>query len=81
MKKRTPDAKAWFGITAGGVAALIAGLLTHFGFNVTGSELTLITTGVGLLGHFAGTYFAPYEPRIAEIVAEAKRLLKELESA
>lgn len=78
MKKRTPDAKAWFGITLGGVVAVVTGLLSHFGFNVHGQELTFLTAGLGLVGHFLGTYFAPYEPRAEEIIAYVEKLWKEL---
>lgn len=80
MKKRTPDAKAWLGITTGGVVAVITGLLAHLGFNVTGVELTWITATVGVAGHFLGTYFAPYEPRAEEIVAYVEKLWATLHS-
>lgn len=81
MAKRTPDAKLWFGITTGGVVAVVTGLLTHFGFKLSPEEVTFLTAGVGLLGNAVGTYVAPYEPRVEEIVAEAEKIWNELHQA
>lgn len=78
MKKRTPDAKAWLGLSLGGVVAVITGLLAHFGFKVSGNELTILTAALGLAGHFLGTYLAPYEARASEIVAYVEKLWAEL---
>lgn len=80
MKKRTPDAKAWFGITTGGVVAVLVGLISRLGYHVSGVELAWLTSSVGLVGHFLGTYLAPYEPRVEEIVAEAEKIWQELHS-
>lgn len=79
--KKTPDSKAWFGISSGTIMAAVVGLAAHFGFNVTGTELTLITVIVGLVGHFAGTYLAPYEPRMEEIVTQARNIWNNLPQA
>lgn len=81
MAKRTPDAKFWFGITTGGVVAVVTGLLTKLGFHMSPQEVTFLTSGVGLLGNAVGTYLAPYEPRVEEIVAEAEKIWNELHQA
>lgn len=81
MAKRTPDAKLWFGITTGGVVAVVTGLLTKLGFHMSPQEVTFLTAGVGLLGNAVGTYLAPYEPRVEEVVAEAEKIWNELHQA
>ena len=78
MAKRTPDTKLWFGITTGGVVAVITGLVTNLGYHMSPDMVTMLTAGVGLVGHFVGSYLAPYEPRVEEVVAEAEKIWNEL---
>lgn len=80
MKKRTPDAKAWWGLTVGGVVAVIVGFLGKKGLHLDANQLTLLTSAVAVVGSFVGHYLAPYEPRANEIVAYVENLWNELHS-
>jgi hypothetical protein len=78
--KRTPDRK----VTQGSIAAVITGAITTFitqRFHLTTLEASLIPTLVSIGAYFAGSYIAPYEPRIEEIIAYVKKLMNEVPSA
>jgi len=80
MAKRTPDRKVVQGGIVGVlVAAATAWVESHF--HLSADWKTLIVTGMGIVGHQIGSYLAPYEPRIEEIIAYVKKLLNEVPAA
>ena len=80
--KRTPDRK----VSQGGIVGAIVGIIstvfmTVFHKNLDPVVIAGLPTLLGLLGHFFGSYLAPYEPRIEEIIAYVKKLVNEIPTA
>ena len=80
--KRTPDRKVAQGVTVGAIVAAIAAVFTTvFHKSLDPAVVAGLPAILGLLGHFFGSYLAPYEPRIEEIIAYVKKLVNEIPSA
>lgn len=80
--KKTPDRKIAQGLTVGTIVAAITAIFTTiFHKSMPVEVATALPAILGLLGHFFGSYLAPYEPRIEEIIAYVKKLVNEIPSA
>jgi hypothetical protein len=80
--KKTPDRKVAQGFTVGTIIATITAVFTTvFHKSMPVEAIAALPAGLGLLGHFFGSYLAPYEPRIQEIIAYAKALIADIPSA
>jgi len=80
--KRTPDRKVAQGVTVGTIVATITAVfVTVFHKSLPAVDVAALPAAVGLLGHFFGSYLAPYEPRIQEIIAYAKALIADVPAA
>lgn len=80
MAKRTPDRK----VAQGGVVGVVVAAVTAFimsKFHLSADVKELVVAGLAVAGHFVGSYLAPYEPRIEEIIAYVKKLLNEVPAA
>ena len=80
--KRTPDRKVAQGVTVGGILGVVTALIMALSHkSLTPNELAFIPMAVGVIGHFVGSYLAPYVPRINDIIAYVKALLAEVPPA
>lgn len=77
--KKTPDRKVAQGLTTGSIVGIITAIfMAVFHKNLPVQVITFLPMALGVLGHFAGSYMAPYQPRIAELLVEAKAMLAQL---
>lgn len=82
MAKKTPDRKVAQGGIVGVIVGAVAAIFTTvFHKSLDPAVIAGLPTMLGLLGHFFGSYLAPYEPRIEEIIAYVKKLVNEIPSA
>ena len=64
MSKRTPDRKVAQGLTVGSVAGIISAVfMAIFHKHIPLDIVTALPMVLGVLGHFIGSYLAPYTVR------------------